>query len=153
MNATSKNLYEKVLLDHAKNPRNFKAMEEYDKKVHGVNPLCGDSFTFYLKVDEEKVREVSFVGQGCAISKASASLLTSLVENKPIAEVIEIIHRFLKKMQEPHTDEVDEKEWGKLVILAGVREFPIRIKCATLPWHTLLNALQNDQQESSHKQS
>lgn len=137
-------LYEKVLLDHAKNPRNFKVPEKFDIKLDGFNPLCGDQFTFYLSIEEDIIKQVYFYGNGCAISKASASILISMLEGKTKDEALKIIDSFINLMKTSPNEKIDEDKLGKMAILAGVREFPIRIKCATLPWHTVEKALQGE---------
>ncbi len=149
MSSASRALYEKLLLDHAKNPRNFGEPETYDKKIEGYNPLCGDHFIFYLKYNNDKIEKIYFTGQGCAISKASASLLTSFLENQPVDKAIELIGRFLELLKTSPDTPVDENEWGKLTAIAGVREFPIRIKCASLAWHSILNILKGNDTPTS----
>ncbi len=141
---STRGLYEKILLDHAKNPRNFKVPEKFDIKLEGFNPLCGDQFVFYLVLDRDMIRSVYFTGNGCAISKASASILTTLLEGKTKSEAMEIIQQFMGLMKTPYNEKVDEEKLGKLAVLVGVREFPIRIKCATLPWHTVEKMLQGE---------
>ncbi len=141
MSSASRALYEKVLLDHAKNPRNYGEPEAYDRKIEGYNPLCGDHFVFYLKYDGDTIRRINFTGQGCAISKASASLLTAFLENQPKDKAILVINKFLELLKTSPNSPVNEDEWGKLTAIAGVREFPIRIKCASLAWHSVLNIL------------
>jgi len=141
MSSASRALYEKVLLDHAKNPRNYGEPDSYDKKIEGYNPLCGDRFTFYLKYNGNMIDKIYFTGQGCAISKASASLLTAFLEKQPIEKAIESIDRFIELLKTSPNTPVNEDQWGKLTAVAGVREFPIRIKCASLAWHSILNAL------------
>jgi nitrogen fixation protein NifU and related proteins len=131
-------LYQEVILDHNKNPRNFRDMPGHDAMAHGHNPLCGDSLVVYAKVDGDKVADVSFKGSGCAISKASASLMTEYVHGKSKADIERAYHAFHDLV----TGKVAESEasgvpMGKLAALAGVAEFPVRVKCATLAWHTL----------------
>ncbi|HOK09848.1 MAG TPA: SUF system NifU family Fe-S cluster assembly protein [Candidatus Hydrogenedens sp.] len=145
MSSASKILYEKLLLDHAKNPRNFGVPDDYDKKLEGFNPLCGDHYTFYLKLDGDVIREIYFTGQGCAISKASASLLTTFLEKQPVNEAVSIIRDFLELLRSSPQTPVDETKWGKLVAITGVREFPIRIKCASLSWHSILALLEGEE--------
>jgi nitrogen fixation NifU-like protein len=138
----SRALYEQVILDHNKNPRNFRAIEPCDHKVEGYNPLCGDQYTIYLKVDGDTISDVSFTGAGCAISKSSASLMTSILKGKTIEEAEELFTRFHRMVTSEPDSPIDEKEMGKLRVFSGVREFPVRIKCATLPWHTLAAAIE-----------
>ena len=130
-------LYQETIFDHTRKPRNFRAMPDADHVARGHNPLCGDQLTVYLRVADGKVSEVSFEGHGCAISTASASLMTEAVKGRPIAEVEALFRDFHALL----TDVPPERDFGKLQVLAGVREFPARVKCATLAWHTLHNAL------------
>lgn len=131
-------LYQEVIFDHNRHPRNFHAMDHASHAADGHNPLCGDQLTVYVQLSNGVVDDVSFVGHGCAISTASASLMTEAVKGKPIAEVEALfsdVHAMLTR--EHPTD----RDFGKLEVLSGVREFPARVKCATLAWHTLHNAL------------
>jgi|SRR5690625_1125115 len=131
-------LYQEVIFEHNRNPRNFKYLPDATHQATGHNPLCGDQLTIYLKVNEaDVIEEVSFIGQGCAISKASASLMTEAVEGKSITEA----DRLFEAMHEMFTDKHPDLDLGKLEVLSGVREFPVRVKCATLAWHSLHNAL------------
>ena len=130
-------LYQETIFDHNRKPRNFHAMPDADHVARGHNPLCGDQLTVYLRVADGKVSEVSFEGHGCAISTASASLMTEAVKGRPIAEVEALFRDFHALL----TDVPPERDFGKLQVLAGVREFPVRVKCATLAWHTLHNAI------------
>ncbi|MCX8063655.1 MAG: SUF system NifU family Fe-S cluster assembly protein [Candidatus Hydrogenedentes bacterium] len=141
---SSRGLYEKILLDHAKNPRNFKVPEVFDVKLEGFNPLCGDQFTFYLVFDGDSIEQVYFHGNGCAVSKASASILTTLLEGKSKREALNIIESFIKIMKTSPNEKIDEDKLGKMAVLVGVREFPVRIKCATLPWHTVEKIIQGE---------
>lgn len=131
-------LYQEVIFDHNRSPRNFHAMEDANHVAQGHNPLCGDQLTVYVRSEGGIVQDVSFVGQGCAISKASASLMTEAVIGKSEAEVDELFHGFHAMLTEA---EETEHDLGKLEVLSGVKEFPVRVKCATLAWHTLHNAL------------
>ena len=131
-------LYQEVIFDHNRQPRNFHPMDDADHVAEGHNPLCGDQLTVYLKVADGVVQDVSFVGHGCAISTASASLMTEAVKGSPVEEVEALFRDFHALL----TDVPPEgRDFGKLEVLAGVREFPARVKCATLAWHTLHNAL------------
>lgn len=131
-------LYQEVILDHNRKPRNFRAMEPADHVANGFNPLCGDQLTVYLRVADGAVADVSFEGHGCAISTASASLMTEAVKGRPVAEVEALFRDFHALLTDvPPAD----RDFGKLQVLSGVREFPARVKCATLAWHTLHNAL------------
>lgn len=136
-------LYQQVILEHSKRPRNFKELEDASHDAEGYNPLCGDHINVYLVMDGDTVRDVSFTGSGCAISRASASLMTAAVKGKTRAEVEEMFGRFQRMVTSEHGSEVNEEELGKLAIFMGVREFPVRVKCATLAWHTLKSALAN----------
>jgi nitrogen fixation NifU-like protein len=130
-------LYQEVILDHNKRPHNFRAIED-GRKAEGYNPLCGDRVTVYLRIEDGRVADVSFQGSGCAISKASASLMTDSVKGKTLQEVEELFEKFQAMITRTPDAPVDEL--GKLSVLAGVRQFPMRVKCASLPWHTLRSA-------------
>jgi len=134
-------LYQEVILDHSRRPRNFGSLGADARRAEGANPLCGDQLTVYLVVDGDVVRDVRFEGSGCAISTASASLMTEAVKGKPIADTLELFERFHDVVTSPAADDVSKAEIGKLAALAGVREFPMRVKCASLAWHTLRAAL------------
>jgi len=131
-------LYQEVILDHNRRPRNFRTLEGA-RKAEGFNPLCGDRLTVFLKVDDGVVRDVAFQGSGCAISKASASLMTESIKGKTLADVAALFDRFQRMITAKPDSPPDQL--GKLTALAGVRQFPVRVKCATLPWHTLRAAL------------
>lgn len=131
-------LYQEVIFDHNRHPRNFHAMADASHTADGHNPLCGDQLTVYARVQDGIVQEASFVGHGCAISTASASLMTEAVKGQSIADVEALfkdMHAMLTEAQP------EERDFGKLEVLSGVREFPARVKCATLAWHTLHNAI------------
>ncbi len=134
-------LYQEVILDHTRKPRNFGVLEGASSEAQGFNPLCGDSVTVYLTTDGGIVRDVRFQGQGCAISTASASLMTEAIKGKPVEEVQELFERFHSVVTGPPGEPVDLEAIGKLAVLAGVREFPMRVKCASLAWHTMKSAL------------
>jgi nitrogen fixation NifU-like protein len=134
VSAELQDLYQEVILDHNRRPRNFRVIEDAPR-AEGFNPLCGDRVTVYLKVENGTIKDVSFQGAGCAISKASASLMTESVKGKTIDEVTALFERFQRMITAP-TDAPTES-LGKLTVLAGVRQFPVRVKCATLAWHTL----------------
>ena len=134
-------LYQQVILDHTRKPRNFGKLEGASSEAQGFNPLCGDSVTVYLTTDGGIVRDVRFQGQGCAISTASASLMTEAIKGKPVEEVRELFERFHSVVTGPPGEPVDLEAIGKLAVLAGVREFPMRVKCASLAWHTMKSAL------------
>jgi nitrogen fixation NifU-like protein len=131
-------LYQEVIFDHNRKPRNFRAMPDADHVADGHNPLCGDQLTVYLRIENGVIADVSFEGHGCAISKSSASLMTEAVKGKSIDEVEALFRDFHALLTDvPPAG----RDFGKLQVLAGVREFPARVKCATLAWHTLHNAL------------
>ncbi len=141
-------LYQEVILDHNKKPRNFRKLEDANRKAEGFNPLCGDQITLYLKVDDAGViRDVGFQGSGCAISKASASLMTSLVKEKSADEAEALFGRFHQLVTSD--DAPDPESLGKLAVFSGVREFPARVKCASLAWHTLRSALAGEDEKAS----
>lgn len=136
-------LYQEVILDHNKSPRNFGPMDGADLTMEGYNPLCGDHYTVYVKMDGDVVKEVRFEGAGCAISKSSASVMTQYVKGKTRAEVERIFDIF-HNLVRGETDPADAGKFlGKLAVFSGVSEFPARVKCASLPWHTLKGALEN----------
>jgi len=138
-------LYQEVILDHNKKPRNFHKLEAANRSAEGYNPLCGDQFTVYLQLEDDVIRNISFQGSGCAISKASASIMTSSLKGKTKAEAEVLFDRVHKML----TGELDPTaglhELGKLEVLSGVCEFPTRVKCASLAWHTLHAALKGDE--------
>ena len=138
-------LYQQFILDHNKSPRNFGKLERANRRQEGFNPLCGDHLHVYLRVDDDDVIEdIRFEGAGCAISKASASLMTDAVKGRSAAEAEAIFSRFQALVTSDVDAPVDQAQVGKLAVFAGVREFPMRVKCATLAWHTMRSAL--DQQ-------
>ncbi|MEO5896333.1 MAG: Fe-S cluster assembly sulfur transfer protein SufU [Vicinamibacterales bacterium] len=132
-------LYQEVILDHNKRPRNFRVIEGPSHQAEGFNPLCGDQLSLSLRVDGETISDVAFQGAGCAIFKASASLMTDAVKGKSVGEAQALFQRFHRMVTTPPADAVENM--GKLSVLAGVREFPVRVKCASLAWHTLKAAL------------
>ena len=141
-----RDLYQEVIFDHNRNPRNFRVMENADRKVEGFNPLCGDRLTLFLKMDGDTITDASFQGSGCAISTASVSLMTEIVKGKTEQEAEDLFKTFheMTTGKDEHLEAV-----GKLAVLAGVREYPARVKCATLAWHTLDAALKNEQKSIS----
>ena len=139
-------LYQEVILDHNRRPRNFRVLADATNRAEGHNPLCGDRLTLYLKLADGVVTDVSFEGGGCAISKASASLMTDAVKGRTVADVRDLFARFHRMVTTPPDQGVEDM--GKLSALAGVREFPVRVKCASLAWHTL-NAAMADQPRTS----
>jgi nitrogen fixation NifU-like protein len=143
-----RDLYQEVVLEHSKRPRNFRAMEDATSSAQGFNPLCGDQLTLYLKLQDGVVKEVSFVGQGCAISRASASLLTGAVKDKAVGDVLQLFGKVHLLVTEGPS-KVSPEEVGKLAVLSGVSEFPARVKCASLAWHTLKAALEGQSSVST----
>ena len=137
-------LYEQVIIDHTKHPRNYGALGEADRVVDGYNPLCGDAFKIYVRFDGDVVADLTFDGNGCAISKSSASLMTTLVKGKTRAEAEALADAFQAMLKSDVNVPVDEATLGKLRVFAGVREFPMRVKCATLAWHALKAGLGKD---------
>jgi len=142
-------LYQELILDHTKRPRNFGTLDAPTCQARGINPLCGDQLTLYLDVKEGVVQDVRFDGNGCAISTASASLMTEAIKGKTAEEVSALFQRFHQVLTSPADREVDVVELGKLAALAGVREFPLRVKCASLAWHTMRSALEGSEQTVS----
>jgi nitrogen fixation protein NifU and related proteins len=140
-------LYQEVILDHNRTPRNFRRIERPSHHAEGYNPLCGDRVSLFVQVAGDRIADVAFQGSGCAISKASASLMTDSLKGRTIGEARELFERF-HKMVTTAPDQAAE-DLGKLSALAGVREFPVRVKCATLAWHTFKAAIDNEQQTST----
>jgi len=138
-------LYQQVILDHNRNPRNFKELPGATRKVEGFNPLCGDHYTVFLNLDGDVIKEVSFTGSGCAISKASASVMSSTVKGKSTEEANRLFETFHSLVTGDRST-VDAGELGRLAAFSGVSEFPARVKCATLAWHTLRTALEGEQE-------
>lgn len=134
-------LYEQVILEHNKSPRNFHEMEDATRTAEGMNPLCGDQFTVYLKLDGDKIADVSFHGAGCAISKSSASVMTTLLKGKTMKEAEALFVKFHKMITSDPETPLDDEALGKLAVFGGVRAYPVRIKCATLAWHAMLAAI------------
>jgi len=142
-------LYQQVILDHNKKPRNFGRPETANHSAEGFNPLCGDQLTVYLNLEDDKVKNVAFVGSGCAISKAAASMMTQAVKGKSKEEAENLFQEFHSMVTGELNEETEANSLGNLKIFAGVREFPVRVKCATLPWHTLHAALNQEAQVST----
>ena len=142
-------LYQQVILDHNKNPRNFGPMENPTHTSEGRNPLCGDEIKVYLRMDGDRIEDIKFEGRGCAISKASASMMTMSLKGKTVDEAEELfqsVHDMLTGEPDP---EADPDEMGRLAVLSGVREFPVRVKCASLGWHAMRAALKAEKQPVS----
>ena len=135
-------LYQEVIIDHNRNPRHHHTMENATNIANGFNPLCGDKLTVYMQIANDTIQDISFVGNGCAISQASASLMTDALIGKSIEEAKEIFEKFHTMVTSD--TKVDDLDVDKLTVLAGVREFPARVKCATLAWHTMAASLDND---------
>jgi nitrogen fixation NifU-like protein len=138
-------LYQEVILDHNKNPRNFREIENATRQADGNNPLCGDALRVYVEMEDDRVKDVAFKGSGCAISKASASMMTQVVKGKSKEEAETLFDEFHRMVLGELNEEEDENQLGKLKIFAGVREFPARVKCASLSWHTLHAALHGEE--------
>ncbi len=143
-------LYQEVIIDHNKNPRNFHAMDDATSNADGFNPLCGDKLSLFIKIKDNHIKDASFTGCGCAISTASASLMTEMLKDKSVEDAHELFKKFHELMTlENFSEATQMQNIGKLSVLAGVRIFPSRIKCATLAWHTLEAALSNEHQPIS----
>jgi len=142
-----KDLYQEIIVDHNRNPRNFGIIDNADKIIEGFNPLCGDKLKLYLKTEGQNIADISFDGSGCAISVASASLMTDAMKGKSINDAELLFNSFHNLIT--NENGVDEKNLGKLAVLAGVKDFPARVKCATLCWHTLHSAITGDKETVS----
>ena len=140
-------LYQEVILDHNRRPRNFHTMADASHRAEGYNPLCGDRLTLYLKLDGDVIKDVAFEGSGCAISKASASLMTDAIKGRTVPDARTLFERFHRMVTTPPEERVEDL--GKLSVLAGVREFPVRVKCASLAWHTFKAALDREQKATT----
>jgi nitrogen fixation NifU-like protein len=141
--ADLRELYQDLILDHNRNPRNFRRIEQAQCHANGHNPLCGDRVSVYLTLEGEAIGDISFEGAGCAICTASASLMTQTLKGKNVAEAERLFERFHEMLTIENPD-TDPESMGKLVVFSGVREFPVRVKCATLPWHTFHAALKKE---------
>jgi nitrogen fixation NifU-like protein len=140
-------LYQEVILDHNRRPRNFRVIEAPSHHAEGYNPLCGDRLDLFVAIEGDRIADVAFQGSGCAISKASASLMTDALKGRTVQEARELFERFHRMVTTPPDAPVEDL--GKLSVLAGVREFPVRVKCASLAWHTLKAALDREQRVST----
>ena len=145
--ADLRDLYQELILEHSKAPRNYRQLAGADHKAEGFNPLCGDHFTVYLKMDGDSIQDIAFQGSGCAISKASASMMTQSIKGKTKEQAKELFEHFHRTVT--GTTNGDGSDLGKLTVFAGVSEFPTRVKCATLAWHTLQAALEGSQESVS----
>ncbi len=134
-------LYQQIILDHNKKPRNFREIPDADHSAEGYNPLCGDRLTLWLKIGEGVIRDIAFKGSGCAISKASASLMTDALKGRSVEEALRVFESFHRMVTGADDGESEGAELGKLAVFSGVREFPVRVKCASLAWHTLRAAI------------
>lgn len=143
-----RDLYQEVILEHSKAPRNFHPLADANQKAEGFNPLCGDHFTVYVDLNGDSIRDIGFEGSGCAISKASASMMTQAVKGKSKADAKKIFDTFHKLVTTGEANG-DRNDLGKLAVFSGVSEFPVRVKCATLAWHTLQAALEGKQEKVS----
>ena len=141
-----RDLYQATILDHNKKPRNFHELPNADHTADGHNPICGDKLRVFAIVEEDRVKDVAFQGAGCAISLASASLMTDTVKGRSLQEITETFESFHELVTSPAGAEIDTSELGKLAVFSGVREFPMRVKCATLAWHTLQAALSENRE-------
>ncbi len=139
-------LYQEVILDHHKRPRNFHKLENANRQADGYNPLCGDKLSVYMRVEDGIIREVGFIGAGCAISTASASMMTESLKGKTEAEVETLFNRFHDLVTGNIPPDSDLSTLGKLAVFAGVREYPVRVKCASLAWHTMHAALEGSKE-------
>ena len=148
-----KELYQEIILDHGKNPRNLRKTDNFTKDAKGHNPLCGDKVHIFLKLgDDKKIEDVSFEGSGCAISMASASIMTDLVKQKNENDAKELIKDFLEMIKEKSdisNKSLSENDKTKLMSLSGVKQYPMRVKCATLAWHTLTSAMKDSKEETN----
>jgi len=147
--AELRDLYQEVILEHSKAPRNFRVLSGAKHKAEGFNPLCGDRFTVYLDLEGDAIRDITFQGSGCAISKASASMMTQTLKGKTVREAGQLFETFHKFVTERAHQNADAAALGKLAVFSGVSEFPARVKCATLAWHTLQAALEGRQESVS----
>lgn len=142
--ADLRDMYQEVILEHAKSPRNFRALPQPSGKAEGHNPLCGDRCTVFINTKDGVINDISFEGSGCAISRASASLMTQSLKGKTLEEAEQMFHTFHELVTGRHSPDAPQTDIGKLKVFAGVSEFPARVKCATLAWHTLQAALHGD---------
>ncbi|MBI4415768.1 MAG: SUF system NifU family Fe-S cluster assembly protein [Euryarchaeota archaeon] len=141
--ADLRELYQEVILDHSRKPKNYRKLEPHDRMATGTNPLCGDQVILYVRLEGDRIADVAFEGQGCAISKASASMMTVAIKGKTAAEADTLFQKFHEMVTGKPVAPVDSQSLGKLAVFAGVCEFPARVKCASLGWHTLRAALES----------
>ena len=152
MTAEELEMYREVLSDHAAHPRNFRELADATSRADGHNKMCGDKFTVWVKVESETIRDIAFQGTGCSISTSSASLMTDAIKGKTIAEANEVFRQFHSLLTSPAETEIDLNSLGKLAAFHGVRKYPIRVKCATLPWHTMQNAIDPRRGTKGHEE-
>jgi len=148
MDGDIRDLYQEVILDHSKKPRNFGPLKNPTRKVEGYNPLCGDRYTIAVKIENDVVSDIRFEGAGCAISKASASMMTAAVKGKRVSEAREMFEKFHQMLSRDSSSKFDAGPLGKLSVFSGVCEYPARVKCATLAWHTFKSALDGENAKS-----
>lgn len=146
--ADLRELYQELILDHSKKPRNYREMPNANRKVEGFNPLCGDHFTVYLNMEDDVVRDVSFQGSGCALSRASASMMTQILKGKSKPEAEQMFERF-HSLVTGNPNGANLEDMGKLAVFSGVSEFPVRVKCASLAWHAMKAALEGEAEQIS----
>ncbi|MBP1622338.1 MAG: system NifU family Fe-S cluster assembly protein [Acidobacteria bacterium] len=144
--ADLRDLYQEVILDHHKKPRNFHKLENANRRADGYNPLCGDKLSVYMQVENGVIRDIGFVGAGCAISTASASMMTESLKGKTEAEAKAVFERYHELVTNHSGSQPDPAALGKLAVFSGVREYPVRVKCATLAWHTMHAALEGNKE-------
>lgn len=149
MNKELKELYQQVILDHNKSPRNFRKIENATQHAEGYNPLCGDRIDIYMIIEDDIIKDISFKGEGCAISKASASLMTSTLKGMKISEAEKLFDKFHELVTGKQKENNENPDLGKLVVFSGVQEFPVRVKCASLAWHTMMNALHGKSEKAT----
>lgn len=142
-------LYQELIVDHSKNPHNFRRLEDANRSAEGLNPLCGDQVTVYLKLENELIKDISFLGSGCAISKASASIMTVCLKGKTVSDAKHLYEKFHQMVTGQENTKPDFSGLEKLVAFSGVKDFPMRVKCATLAWHALLAALESKKETVS----
>lgn len=142
-------LYQEVILDHNRSPRNYRKCVECNHHSEGFNPLCGDHIWIYINLENDVIKDISFQGSGCAISKSSASLMTSILKGKTRKEAEELFGKFHDVVTSKIGSEQDLSALGKLAVFAGVRDYPARVKCASLAWHTMINALKENSETAS----
>jgi nitrogen fixation protein NifU and related proteins len=139
-----KDLYQEAILDHHKKPRNFRKLERANRQADGFSPLCGDKLSVYIQIEKGILVDIAFMGSGCAISTASASMMTESLKGKTELEAISLFERFHRMLTDRSNPQPDPVDLGKLAVFSGVREYPVRVKCATLAWHTMRASLNGE---------